>query len=405
MIQKSTLHQIILTQNEEIRRKGTGFPRKILRDLPDVQSHALIISGIRRCGKSTLLTQLLTKCSQDAFYLNFDDLRLADFSANDFVILDELISEGEYKALFFDEPQVIKQWERYVRQKLEEGFRVYITGSNASLLSRELGTHLTGRHITKELFPFSYSEFIQFKSLTAGVESFEQYVETGGFPEYVKSNNIDVMTELFNDILNRDIAVRHSIRDVASLKRLAIYLVSNVGNLVTANKLQQVFDLKTPTILEYFSFLEDTYLTGFVAKFSYSLKVQAVNPRKIYIVDSALQKAVSASFSQDLGRSLENIIHGCLRWRGDEIYYFNENGSECDFVVCKNGTPYELIQVCYELNAENREREQTGLKSAMDFFKLDNVKIITYGQKDSYIHDGTRVEIVPAWEYLVSHET
>jgi predicted AAA+ superfamily ATPase len=337
---------------------------------------------------------------KDALYLNFEDPRLVGFELTDFQLLDNIIATAKDNVLFFDEIQVIQGWELYVRQKLDEGFRVIITGSNASLLSRELGTKLTGRHVTKELFPFSYKEFLSFKSLHSNAQSLQKYMEAGGFPEYLQTNNTDILMALFDDILTRDIVVRHGIRDVRSLKRLAVYLVSNVGNLVTANKLQQPLGVRTPTLLDYFSFLEDAYIVNFMPKFSYSLKAQSANPRKIYVIDPGIIKVASTSFTCDYGHSLENLIYWKLRHSGEELYYFNENGHECDFVVAKNGKVTQLIQVCYQLTPENREREQRGLQEAMTFFNTDNGLIITYDQKDTYIQDGKKIEVVPAHEYL-----
>ena len=401
MLQQATIQQVIDAQKQKIQRQGTGLQRELLPDLPDIQSHALIISGIRRCGKSTLLKQFLNRDGQNALHLNFEDPRLFNFELTDFQLLDNIIDDSKNNILFFDELQIINGWELYVRQKLDEGFKVIITGSNASLLSRELGTKLTGRHITKELFPFSYKEFLSFKSLEADARSLQKYMDMGGFPEYLKTNNTDILTTLFYDILNRDIVVRHGIRDVSMLKRLAVYLISNAGNLVTANKLQQPLGFKTTnTILEYLSFLEDTYLVSFMPKFSYSLKAQAINPRKIYVIDSGIIKVASTTFTDNLGHILENLIYWELRRNGKELFYFNENGAECDFVVTKNEKIEQLIQVCYELTPENREREQRGLQEAMDFFKTDNGLIVTYKQKDAYMQKGKQIDILPAYEFL-----
>src|SRR6185369_12340643 len=159
MLAKDAISQILTSQKENLLLKESGLKREALQTLPDLSSYAMIVSGIRRCGKSTLLFQLLKERYPDALYLNFEDPRLYEFEINDFVKLDEVIRETGSKVLLFDEIQIIIQWERYVRQKLDEGFKLVITGSNASLLSRELGTKLTGRHITKELFPFSFREF------------------------------------------------------------------------------------------------------------------------------------------------------------------------------------------------------------------------------------------------------
>jgi len=401
MIQQAVLQKIIDTQKKKMFRLGTGFQREILPNIPALQSHALIVTGIRRCGKSTLLQQMLETDDSKKLFLSFEDPRLFSFEISDFEILDSIIENSKSETLFFDEIQVIDGWELYVRQKLDEGFRVAVTGSNASMLSLELGTKLTGRHISKELFPFSYSEYLGFKNLQADEKSLQKYMSTGGFPEFIKTNNTDILTELFHDILNRDIIVRHGIRDARSLKNLAVYLVSNVGNLVTASKLQQPLNIKSAaTVLDYFSFLEDAYLVNFMPKFSYSLKVQIVNPRKIYAIDPGIINVASIAFTENKGHLLENLIYWELRRQGKELYYFNENKAECDFVVMKNEKLEQVIQVCYELLPENREREIRGLTDAMDFFKTDNGLIISFNQQDAFMHNGKRIEILPAWKFL-----
>jgi len=401
MIQQSVLQRIIDTQKKKMFRLGTGFQREVLPNIPVLQSHALIVTGIRRCGKSTLLQQILEANDSKKLFVGFEDPRLFNFEISDFEILDNIIENSKSETLFFDEMQVIEGWELYVRQKLDEGFRVAVTGSNASMLSRELGTKLTGRHISKELFPFSYCEFLGFKGLQADEKSLQKYMSTGGFPEFLKTNNTDILTELFHDILNRDIIVRHGIRDVRSLKNLAVYLVSNVGNLITASKLQQPLNIKaTATVLDYFSFLEDAYLVNFMPKFSYSLKVQIVNPRKIYVIDPGIINVASTVFTEKKGHLLENLIYWELRRQGKELYYFNENKAECDFVVMKHEKLEQVIQVCYELLPENREREIRGLTEAMDFFKTDNGLIISFNQQDAFMHNGKRIEVLPAWIFL-----
>ena len=401
MIQESVLQQVIDTQKKKILRLNVGFEREVLPKMPTLQSHALIVTGIRRCGKSTLLKQLIDENESQKLFLSFEDPRLFNFELSDFEILDRIIENSKCETLFLDEIQVVEGWELYVRQKLDEGYRVAVTGSNASLLSRELGTKLTGRHISKELFPFSYREFLGFKNLQAGEKSLQKYMGTGGFPEFLKTSNTDILTELFYDILNRDIIVRHGIRDARSLKNLAVYLVSNVGNLVTASKLKQPLNIKTTaTILDYFSFLEDCYLVNFMPMFSYSLKVQMVNPRKIYVIDHGIIKIASTSFTEDKGHLLENLIYWEFRRQGKELFYFNENKSECDFVVMKNEKLEQVVQVCYELLPENREREIKGLKDAMEFFNTDKGMIISFNQRDSFMLNGKQIEVVPAWEFL-----
>jgi len=400
MLSKESINQTLISQKENLLLKEKGLKREVLPDLPDLSAYALIISGIRRCGKSTLLFQMLKERYPNALYLNFEDPRLYEFERKDFLKLDEIIREAGNKVLLFDEIQIIPEWERYVRQKLDENFKVVITGSNASLLSRELGTKLTGRHITKELFPFSYREFNSFFQLAPSPESLLRYLQAGGFPEYVKQQADEILNHIFDDILIRDIAVRYSIRDIKVLQRLALYLVSNPGKLFTANRLKSLFEIgSTNTITEYLSHLEDSYLFYFVPKFSYSLRKQMVNPRKIYAVDTGLVGANSSSYTDDNGRMLENLVFLHLRRKTKDIYYFSEKG-ECDFVTFNKGNIQEVIQVCYTLNPDNLDRELNGIFEALEFFNVKEGKIISFNQTDHFEKEGRKVEVIPCHEFL-----
>lgn len=400
MLTKDAISQILTSQKENLLLKESGLKREALQTLPDLSSYAMIVSGIRRCGKSTLLFQLLKERYPDAIYLNFEDPRLYEFEINDFVKLDEVIRETGSKVLLFDEIQIITQWERYVRQKLDEGFKLVITGSNASLLSRELGTKLTGRHITKELFPFSFREFNLFNQLEASPDSLSRYLHTGGFPEYVKQHANEILNHIFEDILIRDIAVRYGIRDVRILQRLALYLVSNVGKLITANRLKSMFEVgSTNTITEYLSHLEDSYLLQFVPKFDYSLRKQMVNPRKVYAIDTGMVSVNSGSFTEDSGRLLENLVYLHIRRTYRDIYYFSEK-SECDFVVFNKGNIQEVIQVCFDLNADNLDRELNGVSEALTFFNKKEGKIITFRQRDRFEKKGRVIEVIPCHDFL-----
>ncbi len=400
MILKSTFREVAEAQINNLLKSDSGLRRYQLDNLPEQASHALIISGIRRCGKSTLLHQLLKEKYQQAFYLNFEDPRLFGLELNDYSRLDEVITDLNYKVLFFDEIQVAEGWERYVRQKLDEGFQLVITGSNASLLSNELGTKLTGRHITKELFPFSWKEFCEYKSLDPTASNLNKYMEIGGFPEYVKSENDDILLQLFEDILLRDIVVRYGVRDVKTLQRLALYLISNVGNLVTGNRLRSLFDIgATSTVMEYFSHLEQTWLLHFIPKFSYSVRKQSINPRKVYATDTGLVNVNSKSFSNDHGRILENLVFLHLRRIYKDINYFSEKG-ECDFVVFEQGEIKSVVQVCYELTPDNLNRELNGLYEALDFFDTDKGYIVTQCQNDEFKKGKKTAIVMPCHRFF-----
>ncbi|MDP5171458.1 MAG: ATP-binding protein [Bacteroidia bacterium] len=402
MITKDTFRQIVNAQRVTLLGRDAGLEREILTGLTFTPTHAQIISGIRRSGKSTLLLQLIKDRYPTGFFLNFEDPRLYNFEFDDFFRLDEIISQSESSAIFFDEIQVIPQWERYVRQKIDEGKQLFITGSNASLLSKELGTKLTGRHLTHELFPFSYREFCDFTSVTASADSLETYLHTGGFPGFVDNPDPEQLRQLFDDILIRDIAVRYSVRDIRTLRQLALFLVSNIGKPVTANKLTSSFAISsTSTMLEYLSHLEQSWLLFLLPRFSYSLRKQQVNPRKVYAIDTGLIEAVSASFSEDRGRKFENMIFLELRRQYREIYYFSEQ-KECDFLVFERGALRGAIQVCYHLSAENLSRELDGLWEAMNHFQLSRATLITFDQSDQFEQQGKIIDVIPAWKFLLN---
>lgn len=396
MISKDLLQEVALSQKENLQGRSLGLLRNELNSISLIQSHALIISGIRRCGKSTLLIQLLKNQYPEALYLNFEDPRLYGFSVEDFQKLDKILTDQGQTSLFLDEIQVVEGWERFVRQKLDlDNFRIVITGSNASLLSKELGTKLTGRHISKELFPFSYDQFCEFQKLEKSSNSTSEYLSLGGFPEYLKTGRPELLHQLFDDLLLRDIAIRYGVRDVKSLQNLAIYLISNVAKLVSGNNLRKILEFKaTSTVMEYFSYLEESWLFFFIPKFSYSQRKQLINAKKVYSIDTGLVTANSRSFSEDLGRRFENMVFLHFRRTYPEIYYFSEK-NECDLVIFGRQGLVELVQICYELNPENLKRELDGLWEAMKFFDKKEGLLVTLGQEDRFEQHGYLINVIP----------
>ncbi|TZF85907.1 ATP-binding protein (plasmid) [Pedobacter sp. BS3] len=400
MLLESQLSEVLDSQNQSFLNKKTGLIREKLSDLTPVDNFVLIITGVRRCGKSTLLYQLMQKNYHDVLFLSFEDIRLAGFETDDFIRLLSEIKKREKRTLFFDEIQILTHWELFVRQLLDEEYKIVITGSNATLLSRELGSKLTGRHLSTELFPFSYHEFLDFKNLPDNSASLTEYMQKGGFPEYLKSDEDGMLNQLLDDILNRDIAIRYGVRDVTMLKKLAVYLISNIGKPVSGNKLKDMFGIRsTTTILEFFSYLENSYVIQFLSKFSYAIKNQIRNPKKIYAIDLGLFSQTSIVFSDEKGRRLENLVYLHLRKTEKEVYYFQEK-KECDFVVVRKGKAAQLLQVCYELTTENLERETSGLLAAMDFFNMDEGKIITFNQTETFNKNGKVISVIPAWQFV-----
>lgn len=399
MIALFELHEIIDSQRIRLKKLSSGMLRDTQIKALNT-NHALIISGIRRCGKSTLLRQLFEVDAEKTLHLNFEDPRLAAFEFQDFERISKYAEDNEIVHFYLDEIQNIPKWENFVRFKLDEGYKVTLTGSNASLLSKELGTKLTGRHITKELFPFSFTEYLAFTNALRNQDALTNYLLMGGFPEYIRSEgNVDILTNIFNDILLRDIAVRHQIKQTQVIRSLAVFIVSNSANKMSANGLRKQFEIaSTSTVNEYLNYLQDSYLFQSINKFSYSLKSQQVNPKKWYAIDSGLIAVNSKSFTPDTGRLLETIVYLHLRRSYTEIFYFSEK-NECDFVVFKNKAIRLVVQVCFELTSMNKQREMAGLMEALHFFECNEGFIITYNQEDTIRSDEKTIRILPFYKW------
>jgi predicted AAA+ superfamily ATPase len=398
MMLKETLRDIVKLQRLELNLADVGVERELLKSIDLTSRHVAIISGIRRCGKSTLLRQIMQKLGS-FYYFNFEDSRAASFELNDFDKLDAVFHEefGETLYYFFDEIQNIPQWERFVRPLQDRGKKVFITGSNASLLSRELGSRLTGRHLTYELFPFSFAEMLQLTGKNPSIESFTEYCRSGGFPEFLKYQNPEILHQLFRDIITRDIVARYQIREHRLVLELAVYLLTNCGNEFSFNRLKNQFQFgSTNTAISYLSYLEDSYLFFTVPKFDFSYAKQRTHAKKVYSIDPGLSRANTASLSADQGRLLENIVFLQLLRPGNEVFYV-KNQFECDFVTKQNHKITGAFQVCYQLTEENLPREQTGLKKAMAATGAREGIFLTFDQEDEI--DGIR--ILPVWKWCL----
>ncbi|MGI0141058.1 MAG: ATP-binding protein [Candidatus Micrarchaeales archaeon] len=402
MILKESLCEVVKSQRAELESAGYGIERERLKSVNLRPPYALIISGVRRCGKSTLLRQLL-EMLPNFYYLNFEDTRLAGFETSDFEKLDEIFKSvcGTAKFYLFDEIQNIEGWELFVRSRLDQQKKFIITGSNASLLSKELGTRLTGRHLNIELFPFSFGEALKFKKDKANKKTFGDYLKSGGFPQYLKYKNDDILRELFTDIIQRDIVARYNIRDSRTLNEMALYLLTNVGKEFSYTGLKKMFNLgSTNTAISFVSYFEDSYLLFTVPQFDYSIKKQLINPKKIYSIDNGMSAVNSVSYSKDKGRMLENIVFLNLRKSHGKIFYF-KGKHECDFLIKKGNNIEAAIQVSYALTEDNKDREFEGLIEALDKFKLDEGLILTYDQEDDFSIRGKRIIVRPAWKWAV----
>ena len=402
MILKETLRKIVNAQKKTVSSIDLGIERTVLNLVDTNPNQAIIISGIRRCGKSTLLRQIMKKIKK-FYYFSFEDPNTVNFELEDFTKLEEVFEEefGKCNYYFLDEIQNIEKWELFVRAMLDKGKKFFITGSNASLLSRELGTRLTGRHLNYELFPFSFNEYLKFKNKKATPETFKDYIKKGGFPEYLQKENPEVLQELLNDILARDIVVRHGLKNAKIVKEMLIFLISNVGKEFSYNKIKNIFELgSTNSVISFVSYFEDGYLLFPLQKFDYSYKKQLINPKKIYAIDNGLANINAVNFSSEKGRLLENAVFVFLKQKYKELFYFKEK-KECDFLIKEKNRITQAIQVCYELNEDNKKREIEGLLEAMKKVNLKKGKILTLNQEDKLSIEGKEITIIPTWKWML----
>lgn len=400
MLPRETISGVIDYQKEIYSKQDLGIPRNKLKDVNLHKRFVLVVLGVRRSGKSTFLKQLLKEKFQNPLILNLEDPRLTGFDLGDFVRLDDLLKERAYEAIAFDEIQGVENWESYIRLKQEESHYILVTGSNASLLDSEFGSKLTGRHLTLEIFPFSYLEFLKFAEELPTESSVAQYIDLGGFPEYLKARDEEILYRLMDDIIYRDIAVRHGIKQHKVLRQLAAYLISNSGKRYSLNNLKNILGIgSVRSVADYVSFLEDSYLIFSVPKFSFSVKQRIVNQRKVYCVDTGLAGVNSLSLSRDLGRKLENLVFLHLRRYYKTIYYYAEK-HECDFIVVSKEEPVLAIQVCYKLTRDNLDRELKGIESAMIDLNIREGLIVTFDQEDSFELNNQQIKAIPAWKYL-----
>jgi len=380
-----------------------------------------IITGMRRVGKSTLLQHIRHHYKQSDFWLNFDDERLVNFVLDDFQVLLELFIElyGPQKTLFFDEIQNIPGWERFVRRLHDQGYKVFVTGSNANMLSRELGTHLTGRYSSLVLYPFSFREFLRLKApdlltvknpnttVRAQIKKqFNDYFSLGGLPFQLTQTDPDYLSALYENILYRDIITRYKITGEQAIKTLAHYLASNIGKEVSFNNLKKMIHVSShTTVSEYCHYFEDSYLCYLLNVYDYSLQKQTRHHKKIYFNDVAMANKIGFRHSEDHGHLLENIVYLELKRRHKEIF-FHKNKKECDFIVKHGHKIVAALQVTVSLeNSGTKMREHNGLIEAMKTYHLSEGYILTEDTDDEVdiIIDSKKavIKILPIWQWLL----
>jgi len=425
---RTKLLEVVSEQNKELQTLATSTVRECLNNVLQVLElpHILAIIGMRRCGKSTLMRQILQRAynsSNQVYYLDFEDERLLDFTVDDFNLLYEVFIElfGERHIFFFDEIQVVKKWETFVRRMYKSGNKFVISGSSADLLSSELSTKLTGRHISIELLPFSFREFLSFFhtniNLTKPIltkergllkNAFNEFCASGGIPEYLQYKNPLIIKNIYENILYKDVIVRYQIKAVKAIRELSLWLLSNPGSLISYGKLKNILQLgSVNTVKNYVYYLETAYLIFTVDKYSFSFGDQTLTQKKVYCVDTGFLETIGFQFSKNIGKYLENIVYLELRRRSLSnytIYYYKtKNNLEVDFCLRTGRKISSLWQVSENLNNDKtRERELRALTEAMDELSLNESYIITVDQNEDIKIGDKTIHCVPILTWLVT---
>lgn len=381
-----------------------------------------VILGPRRAGKSVFALMLLK--DQSFAYFNFDDESLLGEEKLD---LDELMSElkqayGDTKYVLFDEIQNLPKWELFVNRLHREGYNLVLTGSNARLLSKELATALTGRHIPIQILPFNFTEVLRAKGYELSVDKLSlpeekakflgylnEYMINGGYPEVV-TKDLDprgYLDVLFDSLLFKDVVKRHKIRFSEQIDGLGSYLINNVAGQYSIRKLASILSFKSGITLErYLGYLTEAYLIFSLHRHSAKVGLRLKSPKKAYVVDNGFITSKAVQHSPNTGKLMENLVFTELVKRGNEsnreiFYYRTRNDREIDFVVKKGTEIVELIQVCYEVS--NQDVEQREIKALVEAGKELNVaklSVLTWNKKCTVEKDGLTIQFKPLWEWL-----
>jgi len=433
-MEKEKLKELIIEHKEKFLKKTELVKREIQKDIAPLlnQREIIIITGIRRGGKSSLMrlisNDLIEKydiLQDNILYLNFEDERFTYFDINDFEQVYEIFLELYHpvgrKYFFLDEIQNVKGWEKWLNRLYEfEDLKIFITGSNATLLSSEIATALTGRNRQLIVYPFSFNEFLSLRNYSITEKDFylrekrieikrlfDEYLKLGGFPEVLKISDNTLLEQYLKDIIYRDVIARYSIRNIKEIKELTLFLASNIGTIQSYNNLREMINVKSlNTIKNYLEMLENVFLFFKIDLFSFSVKKQIYNPSKIYSVDSALSNAIAFKFSENMGHIYENIVFIELQRKNKEVFYWkSKRGREVDFVIKSGLKIDEAIQVCFSFtDKKTRDRELESLLSAKNELNVDNLVMITEDEKGEEVIDGATVRIIPLWKWLLQSE-
>lgn len=416
---KDRLKEIMYDQKAVFNNRKSLIPRDVDLEKYISTGQVVIITGIRRCGKSSLLYLIKEKMKlteADYCYFNFDDERiLPDSSIFEEIFTLHIELYGKEPVLFLDEVQNINHWEKFVNRMYEQGVKVFVTGSNAKMLSSEISSSLTGRNRLIELFPFSFSEYLRYlgheydmeqmipKTRSLLQKDFNRYLETGGFPLVVKENDPELINAYFQDILYRDIVARYRLSQVNEIRQIGLYFASNAGKIFSYSTLQEITGIKsTSSIKDYLYYYEQSYLFFYLKKFDYSVKKQMMNPKKAYTIDPAFVHRLGFNFSENKGRILENIVFLELLRRNNEVYY-HSGKRECDFLIKEGTRITAAIQVVFRLHLANYEREYQGLEEAMTLYQLPSGLLLTdQVDEDINLPQDEKIKLMPVWKWLLS---
>ena len=416
-----TMKTIILNQRKE-RDELMSRPYLVRRNNQDLDlllnSHLIkLITGPRRVGKST--QALLMLRDKNFAYLNFDNYSLLDAWDADLVMrmLDDVYPGYEY--ILLDEVQNLDSWDLWVSELYRKGKNLVITGSNARMLSSEMATVLTGKYLQVEMLPFSLEEFFDWNKIdlhsvkpeqrTDSQVLMDDYLRNGGYPEVVASRQLtrSYLDTLFDSIIWKDVAKRHNVRNVTDLNNLAMYLVSNFCNPISANELTAELGFSSVnTTKKYMDYLHEPYIFYYLSRYNNKLKLMKKAPRKVYVVDNGFVASKAFSLSDNLGRLLENQVFIELIRRGYDVektmfYYRSRNDKEVDFVLRKGTSIERLVQVCYDMSSPKTEkREVDSIIECAGELKCSNLVIVTYNDKRTIEKDGYKIEVVPIWEFI-----
>jgi len=398
-------------------------------------SHIIVITGARRSGKSFIMRQTAKTLIKEGIkknnilIVNFEDPRFVELNTKIlqqvYDVYLEFLNPQEKSYLFLDEIQEVKDWEKWVRTIHElDKAKIIISGSNAKLLSRELSTLLTGRHLDLVIFPLSFKEFLKFRNVDLS-ERFaitnkeieikrllREYIEFGSFPEVVLGGEKrQILLNYFEDILNKDIVRRFKIRKSKELVSLAKFYLGNISSLITFSSLERTLNISVDTVEKFSRYLEDAFILFFLKRFSYKLREQEKSPRKVYAIDVGLVNTVGFRFSQNMGRLTENLVFLELKRKemlgsNLEIYYWKDvNHREVDFLIKENLKVSQLIQVCWEINRpETKNREIRALLKAMKEFNLEEGLIITDDYEAEENIKGKKINYIPLWKWYLKED-